>query len=127
MHFVLKNIHLLAVALSAILLSIRYALLMAESAKIEHELFQRVPPVVDAVMLLSGIGLIFVTGLVPFSAEATWFTEKITCLLAYFALGFFTIRMAKGKLIRTFAYFGTIGWLFAAGKVTLTKIPTIMG
>lgn len=127
MYFALKHLHLLAIALSAILLSIRYALIMAESDKINHKLLRITPHIVDTVLILTGVALVFMLGFVPFTAGSEWFTEKVTCILAYFALAFFTLKVARGKLIRTFAYFGAIGWLFMAGRIAVTKIPALMG
>jgi uncharacterized membrane protein SirB2 len=51
----------------------------------------------------------------------------VTCILAYFALGFFTLKVAKHKLLRTFAFFGALGWLVMAGKIAMTKMPALMG
>lgn len=127
MYFALKHIHLLAIALSAILLSVRYALIMAESAKVNAKFLRITPHIVDSVLILSGIGLVIASGFIPFTAGSEWFTEKVTCILAYFALAMFTLRIAKGRLIRTFAYFGAIGWLFMAGRIAVTKIPALMG
>jgi uncharacterized membrane protein SirB2 len=127
MYFALKHIHLLAIVLSALLLSIRYALIMAESDKVQAKFLRITPHVVDSVLILSGIGLVISMGFMPFTAGNEWFTEKVTCILAYFALAMFTLRIAKGRLIRTFAYFGAIGWLFMAGRIAVTKIPALMG
>lgn len=127
MYFALKNIHMLAIALSAILLSIRYALLMANSSLLEKKVLKITPHVVDTVLLLTGVGLIISLGFIPFTPGNEWFTEKVTCILAYFALGFFTLKVAKHKLLRTFAFFGALGWLVMAGKIAMTKMPALMG
>lgn len=127
MYFALKHTHLLAIALSAILLSIRYALIMANSPKTEIKALKIMPHAVDTVIIVSGIALVFFMGFIPFTGGSEWFTEKVTCILAYFALSFFTVRVAKGKLIRTFAFFGALGWLFMAGRIAVTKVPALMG
>lgn len=127
MYLLVKNVHLLSIAISALLLSIRYALLMANSPWIEKKVFKISPHIVDTILLLSGIGLIFILGFIPFTAGSEWFTEKVTCILAYFALGFFTLRVAKNRLLRTFAFFGALGWLLMAGKIAVTKVPALMG
>jgi len=126
-YLALKNIHLLAIALSAILLSVRFALLMANSQLLEKRLLKITPHIVDTVLILSGIGLIISLGFVPFTAGSEWFTQKVTCILAYFALGFFTLRMAKNKLLRIFAFFGALGWLGMAANIAITKAPSLMG
>lgn len=127
MYFALKHIHLAAIVLSAVLLSIRYALIMAHSEKVNARLLRIAPHAVDSVLVLSGIGLLIYLGIVPFTAGNEWFTEKLTCILAYFALAFFMLKMAKGRLICTFAYLGALGWLFMAGRVAVSKIPALLG
>ncbi|MFC1237754.1 SirB2 family protein [Vibrio sp. F74] len=127
MYFALKNIHMLSIVLSAILLSIRYALMMANSPMIEKKFLKISPHVIDTILILSGIGLIFSLGFIPFTPGNEWFTEKVTCILAYFALGFFTLKVAKNRLLRTFALFGALGWLVMAGKIAITKVPALIG
>lgn len=127
MYFALKNIHLLAIALSAILLSVRFALVMANSQLIDKKFIRIAPHVVDSILILSGIALIISLGFIPFTAGSEWFTQKFTCILAYFALGVFAIKMAKNKLLRFFAFFGALGWLVMAANVAMTKAPSFLG
>ncbi|GLO61602.1 hypothetical protein MACH09_21100 [Vibrio sp. MACH09] len=127
MYLALKNIHLLSIALSAILLSVRFALVMANSQLIDKKFIKIAPHVVDTVLLLTGIGLIISLGFIPFTAGTEWFTQKVTCILAYFALGFFALKMAKNKLLRIFAFFGALGWLVMAANIAMTKTSSLMG
>ncbi|MCG9597202.1 SirB2 family protein [Vibrio sp. Isolate25] len=123
----LKHFHLLTIAISATLLSVRYAMMMANSALVEKKFFKVFPHINDTCLLLSGIGLIFITGFIPFTPAAPWLTEKITCVLAYIALGFFALKLGKNKLLRTFSFFGALGWLAMAGKVAVSKAPIFLG
>ncbi|MEZ8102096.1 SirB2 family protein [Vibrio bivalvicida] len=123
----LKHFHLLTIAISATLLSVRFAMMMANSQLLEKKFFKVFPHINDTCLLLSGIGLIFITGFMPFTPAAPWLTEKITCVLAYIALGFFALKLGKNKLLRTFSFFGALGWLAMAGKVAVTKTPMFFG
>ncbi|WP_070967142.1 SirB2 family protein [Vibrio sonorensis] len=123
----LKHFHLLTIALSATLLSVRYALMMANSSLLEKKFLKVFPHINDTFLLLSGIALVFYTGFIPFTPAAPWLTEKITCILAYIALGFFALKLGRNKLLRTFSFFGALGWLAMAGKVAVTKIPMFIG
>ncbi|EGA71064.1 hypothetical protein VISI1226_21684 [Vibrio sinaloensis DSM 21326] len=123
----LKHFHLLTIALSATLLSVRYALMMANSKLLEKKFFKVFPHINDTFLLISGIYLIVITGFIPFTAAAPWLTEKITCVLAYIALGFFALKLGKNKLLRTFSFFGALGWLAMAGKIAITKTPILFG
>lgn len=119
----LKHFHLLTIALSALLLSVRYVLMMLESPLLNKKFLKVFPHVNDTFLLLSGVGLILMTGFIPFTPAAPWLTEKLTCVLAYIALGFFTLKLARNNWLRTFAFFGALGWLAMAGKVAMTKAP----
>ena len=81
MYVALKHIHLVTIALSALLLSIRFVLLMMDSPKRNNRFLKVFPHIVDTALLLSGIGLIMVTGFIPFTESAPWLTNKITCVL----------------------------------------------
>ncbi|TFH92050.1 SirB2 family protein [Vibrio ouci] len=123
----LKHFHLLTIAISATLLSVRFAMKMANSSLLEKKFFKVFPHINDTALLLSGIGLIFITGFIPFTPAAPWLTEKITCVLAYIALGFFALKLGKNKLLQTFSFFGALGWLAMAGKVAVSKTPMFFG
>ncbi len=123
----LIHLHLLTIGISATLLSLRCVLKMTDSNLLETKFLKVVPHVVDSIMVLTGIGLIYVTGFMPFTGVAPWMTEKLTCVLAYIALGFFALKLAKNNLLRTFAFFGALGWLGMAGKVAVTKVPLFFG
>ncbi|CAH0540865.1 SirB2 family protein [Vibrio marisflavi] len=119
----IKHFHVLTVAISVLMLTLRYAFIMANSTLGERKFFKVFPHVNDTLLLLSGISLIFITGFIPFTPAAPWLTEKLMCVLAYIALGFFAIKLGKNKLIRSFAFFGALGWLAMAGKIAVTKAP----
>ncbi|CAH0526614.1 SirB2 family protein [Vibrio hippocampi] len=122
----LKHFHMLTIALSVSLLTIRFGLLLAGSNKGQLKFLKVFPHINDTLLLLSGIGLISMTGLMPFTDTAPWMTEKVSCILAYFALAFFTLKLAKNNLLRICAYLGSLGWLFMAAKLAMTKTPFLM-
>ncbi|MBD1574309.1 SirB2 family protein [Vibrio sp. S17_S38] len=120
----LKHIHLLSIALSVFLLTLRYILMMMDSSVLHKKWLKITPHIVDTVLLASGIALIFITGFIPFTPAAPWLTEKITCVLVYIALGFVALKLGKTKLIRSIAFFGALGWLYWAAHLAITKVPT---
>ncbi|POF47042.1 SirB2 family protein, partial [Vibrio vulnificus] len=48
-------------------------------------------------------------------------------VMAYIALGFFALKLGKNKLLRTFSFFGALGWLAMAGKLAVSKTPMFFG
>ncbi|MDP5254231.1 MULTISPECIES: SirB2 family protein [unclassified Vibrio] len=127
MYEALKHFHFLTIGVSVVMLSLRYVLVMMNSPKVNHKFLKVFPHVNDTFLLLSGIALISMTGFIPFTDAAPWLTEKLTCVLAYIALGFFALKLANNKLLRTFAFLGAIGWLAMAGKIAVTKMPVLFG
>ncbi|MCL9781910.1 SirB2 family protein [Vibrio sp. S4M6] len=123
MYEAIKHFHLMTVAISAVMLTIRYVMIMVNSPMIERKFIKIFPHVNDTCLLLSGVALIFITGFIPFTPAAPWLTEKLMCVLAYIALGFFAIKLGKNKFIRSIAFFGALGWLAMAGKLAVTKTP----
>ncbi|MGR5154671.1 SirB2 family protein [Photobacterium swingsii] len=121
MYAAAKHIHMLAIVLSVLLFTIRYCLMMANSTLNEKKLLKIAPHVVDTILLLSGVALIFITGFMPFTEAGSWLTQKLSCVLAYIALGFFTLKYGKNKVFKTFAYFGALGWVVAAANIAMTK------
>ncbi len=121
MYAAFKHLHMVAITLSVLLFVVRYCLMMANSSLTEKKFFKVTPHVVDTVLLLSGIALIFITGYMPFTEEASWLTQKLSCVLAYIALGFFTLKYGNNKVFKTFAFFGSLGWVMAAANIAVTK------
>jgi len=52
----LKHFHMLTIAISALLLSVRYVLLMMNSKHLQNKFLKITPHVVDTFLLLSGVG-----------------------------------------------------------------------
>ncbi|MGL6258130.1 SirB2 family protein [Vibrio sp. WXL103] len=123
----IKQLHLLTIALSAALLTVRYAMMMANSGLTQAKFFRVFPHVNDSLLLLTGLILMFMTGFTPLAPGGLWLSEKFTCVIAYIALGFFSLKMARNNLLRTFAFFGALGWLAMAGKVAVSKVPMLLG
>ncbi|WP_261816869.1 SirB2 family protein [Vibrio gallicus] len=127
MYLILKNIHLMTIALSAGLFITQYILMVRESSLAQLKFMKIAPHAVNGLLILSGGLLLLVTGWVPFTPGAEWLTHKFTCLLAYIALGVFALRMGKNPLLRGFAFLGALGWLVMAAKIAITKAPMLAG
>ncbi len=126
MYMAMKHIHLVAIALSVLLFVTRYIMMMANSSLLNKKFFKVTPHIVDTILLASGVALIFITGFMPFTAANGWLTEKLTCVLAYIALGYVTLHMGKNKVFKTFAFLGALGWVFLAAQLAVTK-TSILG
>lgn len=116
-----KHAHFLFIGLSVFFLTIRFCLVMANSTFVDHKAMKAASHLSDILLLSSGVALIVITGFMPFNEGSAWLISKFTCVFAYFALGFFAIKLGKNKLLKIFAYFGALGWLVMATNVAMTK------
>ena len=74
---VLLNVHLISIALSVGLLTLRFWWRYTDSRLACARWTRIVPPVVDTVLLLSGIALMVKAHILPFTEHGTWLTEKL--------------------------------------------------
>ncbi|MDI4692855.1 SirB2 family protein, partial [Salmonella enterica subsp. enterica serovar Cerro] len=73
----LLTLHLICVALSVSLFVARYWWRYCGHALAAARWTRIVPPVIDTLLLLSGIGLIVKTHILPFTESGSWLTEKL--------------------------------------------------
>ncbi len=129
MYMLAKHTHMLIVLLSVTLFVAQYVLKVMQVNQrkmgqlLESRFFKVVPHAVNGALIISGLVMIAVSGFMPFTAGGAWLTEKLTCVLAYIALGVFTMKIAANEWLRAFAFFGALGWLIMAANVTISKTP----
>lgn len=73
---VLLNVHLISIALSVGLLMLRFWWRYTDSCLACARWTRIVPPVVDTVLLLSGVALMVKAHILPFTEHGTWLTES---------------------------------------------------
>lgn len=76
----LLTLHLICVALSVSLFVARYWWRYCGHALAAARWTRIVPPVIDTLLLLSGIGLIVKTHILPFTESGSWLTENCLAL-----------------------------------------------
>ncbi|MBK1749695.1 MAG: SirB2 family protein, partial [Escherichia coli] len=86
-----------------------------------------VPPVVDTVLLLSGIALMAKAHILPFSGQAQWLTEKLFGVIIYIVLGFiaFDYRRMHSQQARIIAFPLALVVLYIIIKLATTKVPLL--
>ena len=119
----LLSVHLISIALSVGLLTLRFWL--------RYQTFARwtriVPPVVDTLLLLSGIALMAKAHILPFSGQAQWLTEKLFGVIIYIVLGFIALdyRRMHSQQARIFAFPLALVVLYIIIKLATTKVPLL--
>ncbi|ENL8209682.1 SirB family protein [Salmonella enterica] len=123
----LLTLHLICVALSVSLFVARYWWRYCGHALATARWTRIVPPVIDTLLLLSGIGLIVKTHILPFTESGAWLTEKLFGVIIYIVLGFIALdyRQARSQQARFIAFPLALVVLYIIIKLATTKIPLL--
>ncbi|EQC2442612.1 invasion regulator SirB2 [Salmonella enterica subsp. enterica] len=123
----LLTLHLICVALSVSLFVARYWWRYCGHALAAARWTRIVPPVIDPLLLLSGIGLIVKTHILLFTESGSWLTEKLFGVIIYIVLGFIALdyRQARSQQARFIAFPLALVVLYIIIKLATTKIPLL--
>ncbi|MGL5045877.1 MAG: SirB2 family protein, partial [Plesiomonas sp.] len=119
----LKHLHMTTLAISVSLLVLRFIWSFCGAQIMQQRWVKIVPHINDTVLLLSGAGLMAVTGFYPFTPHTVWMTEKLLGVVIYILLGFVALKEGKNKVIRLFALLGALGWIWLIAQLAITKTP----
>jgi uncharacterized membrane protein SirB2 len=120
-YLILKVIHVLAAAMTISGFLLRGYWMLTESDKLQYRVVRIVPHVVDTVFLLSGIAMVWMLDLNPFTQP--WLIAKFTGLIAYILLGTIAIKRGGTLQIRMIALVGAVSVFAYIAGVAFTKSP----
>ncbi|MBZ6392004.1 MAG: SirB2 family protein [Pantoea dispersa] len=83
----IKNFHLLTVAITITLFLLRFYWLTTGSALLQRRWVRIAPHINDTFLLLSGALLVLITHFYPLTPQGSWLTEKLLAVIIYIALG----------------------------------------
>jgi uncharacterized membrane protein SirB2 len=120
-YLTLKHLHMsLAVASGAFFL-LRGAWMVSGSPLLARAWVQRLPHLVDTLLLSSALGLAFWARLYPH--QQPWLLAKLVALTAYILLGAVALKHGRTRLTRLAALFGALmAFGYIAGSA-ITKNP----
>ncbi|MCZ8624803.1 invasion regulator SirB2 [Escherichia albertii] len=123
----LPGVHLISIVLSVGLLALRFWLRYSEHPQACARWTRIVPPVVDTLLLLSGIALMAKAHILPFSGQAEWLTEKLFGVIIYIVLGFIALdyRRVHSQQVRIIAFPLVLVVLYIIIKLATTKVPLL--
>ena len=123
----LLSVHLISIALSVGLLTLRFGLRYQKHPQAFARWTRIVPPVVDTLLLLSGIALMAKAHILPFSGQAQWLTEKLFGVIIYIVLGFIALdyRRMHSQQARIIAFPLALVVLYIIIKLATTKVPLL--
>jgi uncharacterized membrane protein SirB2 len=120
-YLILKTIHVLAAATTISGFLLRGYWMLTESDKLQYRVVRIVPHVVDTVFLLSGVAMVWMLDLNPFTQP--WLIAKFTGLIAYILLGTIAIKRGGTLQIRMIALVGAVSMFAYIAGVAFTKSP----
>lgn len=106
MYYLIKNLHVTCVVLSAAGFLLRGTWMLTGNALLRHRLTRVLPHLVDSTLLLSAITLAVMIEQYPFSAG--WVTAKVIGLLAYILLGTVALKRGRTRGMRIAAFAAAI-------------------
>ncbi len=120
-YLILKAIHVIAAMTTISGFLLRGYWMLAGSEKLQHRATRIFPHVVDSVFLLSGIAMVWMLHLNPFTQP--WLIAKFTGLIAYILLGTIAIKRGRTLQVRMIALVGAVSVFAYIAGVALTKSP----
>ena len=122
----IKNFHLLTVAITITLFLLRFYWLTTGSALLQRRWVRIAPHVNDTFLLLSGALLVLITHFYPFTPQGSWLTEKLLAVIIYIALGSVALnRRPRSMATRWVACLVAVVALLLVIKLAMTKMPLL--
>ena len=120
-YLVLKYVHTFAAVVTISGFLLRGWWMLRESDLLQHRATKIVPHINDAVLLLAGIGMLWVLQLNPFTQ--TWLLAKFAGLIAYILLGTIALKRGPTKEIRALALAAAVAVFAWVAGIALAKSP----
>lgn len=122
----IKNLHLLTVAVTISLFLLRFYWQRVGSAMLQQRWVRILPHINDTLLLLSGASLVMITHFYPFSPQGSWLTEKLLGVIIYIALGSVALsRRPRSDRTRWTAFIVALIALVTIIKLALSKMPLL--
>ena len=120
-------VHLISIVLSVGFLALRFWLRYQEHSLAFARWTRVLPPVIDTVLLFSGVALMAKAHILPFSGQAQWLTEKLFGVIIYIVLGFIALdyRRMHSQQARIIAFPLALVVLYIIIKLATTKVPLL--
>jgi uncharacterized membrane protein SirB2 len=127
MYSALKTIHVTTAALTFVSFALRGIWMLIGSPWLERRAVRIAPHVIDAVLLISAIGLML--QLHQYPGTHGWLTAKLLAIVSYIMLGSIALRRGRTRTVRTVAWVVALGVFAYIVAVALTRnaLPFLSG
>ncbi|RLA01376.1 MAG: regulator SirB [Gammaproteobacteria bacterium] len=117
MYLTVKTLHLTLIALSFIIFLSRGIMMMKKTDLYRHRVFRIIPPLIDTLLLASGITLMVI--LEQYPTTQAWIAVKLGALIVYIILGVIALNRANNyrlQLISFIAAISTIAFMYSVAR-----------
>ena len=124
----IKYLHITTVWITISLFVLRFYWRWRGSPALTLRWVRVVPHLVDTLLLLSGLGLIYLSGYSPFSPDGRWLLDKLALVVVYILLGFVALgKRPRREKIRWLAFLCGLACLYTIYRLATSKLPLLTG
>nr|WP_255556141.1 MULTISPECIES: SirB2 family protein [unclassified Brenneria] len=120
-------LHMVTVGVSIALFVLRFFWLCRQSVMLRQRWVKILPHINDTLLLVSGIGLMVLNRVYPFTAEQSWLTEKLFGVIIYILLGAVALgKRPRSQNVRWLAFILALVCFYLVMQISLTRLPLLM-
>ena len=116
-----KLLHMTLAVNSISLFTLRFIWTLANSAKLEAKWIKITPHVIDTLLIIIGVAMMAKLYINPL--EQLWLGEKLLALAAYIFTGYYTLKIARNRMMQIIGYLGAMGWVMLIVRLAMTREP----
>ncbi|WP_281558613.1 SirB2 family protein [Thalassomonas sp. RHCl1] len=114
-----KHLHMTLAVLSIALFTLRFVWTLTESAWLTKKVVKITPHVIDTLLLALGVAMAVKLMINPL--EQLWLGEKLLAVVAYIFTGYYTLKLARNRMMQFIGYLGAMGWVMLVFRLAMTK------
>lgn len=115
----MKHLHIMLAVISIGLFTLRFILLLLESKKRNSKWLKISPHIIDSLLLTVGIVMAVKLHINPL--EQLWLAEKLLAMAAYIFTGYYTLKLARNRMMQIIGYLGAMGWVMLVVRLAMTR------
>lgn len=114
-----KHLHMTLAVLSIALFTLRFVWTLTESSWLTKKAVKITPHVIDTLLLALGVAMAVKLAINPL--EQLWLGEKLLAVIAYIFTGYYTLKLARNRMMQIIGYLGAMGWVMLVVRVAMSK------
>jgi len=121
MYLTIKTLHLTLIALSLTIFFIRGVMMLMRNPHFRHKIFRIVPPLVDTLLLASGITLMVMIEQYP--TTQAWLAVKLSALLVYIIFGILALNRINNMKVQAVSFVAALATIYFMYSVARAHHP----